>query len=131
MYKCSYCGHIFEDPNVEQTTYESYYGCPFPASTPLTLYKCPECGEEVGEDDEVDENAIYTEDLRREIKSLPAFEDYYDIYDMSNIEEIINDFEHGDCDYADALDECEKLIQECMTHNDIAKEAKEHESSSD
>ena len=48
MYRCNKCQFEFEEPEIENTTYESYYGVAnqFSNSTPLTLYKCPNCDEE-------------------------------------------------------------------------------------
>ena len=48
MYRCNKCQFEFEEPEIENTSYEAYYGvcCQFSNSTPLTLYKCPNCDEE-------------------------------------------------------------------------------------
>jgi DNA-directed RNA polymerase subunit RPC12/RpoP len=48
MYRCNKCQFEFEEPETEKTSYEAYYGvcCQFSNSTPLTLYKCPNCNEE-------------------------------------------------------------------------------------
>jgi DNA-directed RNA polymerase subunit RPC12/RpoP len=48
MYRCNKCQFEFEEPKTERTSYESYYGVAsqFDNSTPLTLYKCPNCDEE-------------------------------------------------------------------------------------
>lgn len=48
MYRCNKCQFEFEEPEIENTTYESYYGVAdqFSNSTSLTLYKCPNCDEE-------------------------------------------------------------------------------------
>ena len=48
MYRCNKCKEIFDELEIEKTTYESYYGVAsqFDNSTPLTLYKCPICHEE-------------------------------------------------------------------------------------
>ena len=48
MYRCNKCKEIFDELEIEETTYESYYGVAsqFDNSTPLTLYKCPMCHEE-------------------------------------------------------------------------------------
>ena len=48
MYRCNKCQFEFEEPEIEKTSYEAYYGvcCQFSNSTPLTLYKCPTCNEE-------------------------------------------------------------------------------------
>lgn len=48
MYRCNKCKEIFEEPEIENTSCEAYYGvcCQFSNSTPLTLYKCPMCSEE-------------------------------------------------------------------------------------
>ena len=45
MYRCNKCQFEFEEPETERTSYEAYYGvcCQFSNSTPLTLYKCPNC----------------------------------------------------------------------------------------
>ena len=60
-YKCNNCGRTFQEPDIQQTSYESYYGVSdlFPNSTPLSLSVCPCCGdddiEEIYEDDEENE----------------------------------------------------------------------------
>ena len=58
LYICNDCGEIFDEPYGYQTTYEHYYGCPIPTSTPLTIYQCPHCRSENWDDyyeDEEDE----------------------------------------------------------------------------
>lgn len=116
-YKCRDCGEIFDEPRVKQTTYESYYGAPFESRTPLTLWLCPACGEEVDEDDEVNENYLYEEALREDIHSLPGFDECK--YDL---EEIIHEYLQEEMDYDDALAECQQLIRDSVVEQDIKKE---------
>lgn len=48
MYKCYNCEETFNEPIIEKTTYESYYGVSseFNSRTPLNLSMCPYCGSE-------------------------------------------------------------------------------------
>ena len=48
MYLCKNCEERFVEPNVLETTYESFYGIEtfFNGSTPLSLDVCPFCGDE-------------------------------------------------------------------------------------
>ena len=43
IYECQCCGAYFDEPEVKETTYESYYGLDFPNSNPMRLEVCPCC----------------------------------------------------------------------------------------
>lgn len=46
MYQCNNCQRTFEEPEIENTTYENFYGVSnnFQNSTPMELEVCPICG---------------------------------------------------------------------------------------
>lgn len=48
MYKCGECGKTFYEPNIINTTFESYYDVTsyFGSRHPLKLYVCPFCEDE-------------------------------------------------------------------------------------
>ena len=48
MYRCNDCLELFDEPNIYETTYESYLGIShlFANNTYLQLHLCPYCGSE-------------------------------------------------------------------------------------
>lgn len=46
MYYCEHCGQEFEEPKIEKTTYEDFYGVgdQFQDKHDMNLEKCPYCG---------------------------------------------------------------------------------------
>ena len=56
--KCFICNKLFDEPELKNTTYESYYGVAGELSsrTPITIELCPYCGsEEIAESSEEEE----------------------------------------------------------------------------
>ena len=52
-YKCAYCGCIFDEEDAgRRTEHEEFWGAP----CSITYNTCPECGEDISDEDE------YTED---------------------------------------------------------------------
>lgn len=50
MFECSSCKRTFDEPAIEYTTYEKYYGVDLGSHTRLSLCVCPYCGaDEIGE----------------------------------------------------------------------------------
>lgn len=81
-YICNNCRHRFDEPEYEETSYESYYSVSsmFPNTNALTLELCPNCGSEDIEEDNWDELPIevvipdeITEDIPAEIKTPVAW----------------------------------------------------------
>ena len=75
MYRCNKCKEIFDELEIEETTYESYYGVSdlFPNSTYLILHKCTMCHEEndykyFNEEENEDEEEEYTKPLLEILK---------------------------------------------------------------
>ena len=64
MYYCEHCRKIFEEPSIEHTTYESYYGVSseFNTYNSLDVKRCPYCGSddlsEYEEESEEEEDEI-------------------------------------------------------------------------
>ena len=65
MYYCEHCRKIFEEPSIEHTTYESYYGVSsdFNTYNSLDVKRCPYCGSDdlspyEEEESEEEENEI-------------------------------------------------------------------------
>ena len=63
MYRCIECLELFSEPDIYETSYESYYGvlCQFDNTTKLELHLCPCCGSE--DIEEVEEDYEYSEQL--------------------------------------------------------------------
>lgn len=56
-YKCAYCGCIFDEEDAgRRTEHEEFWGAP----CSITYNTCPECGEDISDEDE------YTEDDEEE-----------------------------------------------------------------
>ncbi len=68
MLRCECCGWIGEENELIEhlTSYEAYYDAPVRGYHPLTIYRCPECGEEEDftEFDEGLEEELYAERYR-------------------------------------------------------------------
>ena len=51
-YKCAYCGCIFDEEDAgRRTEYEEFWGAP----CSITYNTCPECGEDISDEDEYEE----------------------------------------------------------------------------
>ena len=51
-YKCAYCGCIFDEEDAgRRTEYEEFWGAPCSISYNI----CPECGEDISDEDEYEE----------------------------------------------------------------------------
>lgn len=108
MYKCEECERVFDEPEIEHTTYEYYYGVSdlFPDSHSMEIHKCPYCHEE-NSYFEISEKELERIELEEECQKIPGYKESDEDFGV-----LYEEFEDGRMTWDEVYEEVQKLCNQ-------------------